>query len=129
MKTTISSINDIEKLVDCFYEKIRQDELLGPIFDNVIKNNWDVHLQKMYSFWETVLLKEHTYNGTPFLPHSKLPIGEKHFSRWLELFEKTLLEHFEGVIAEEAKWRAHKMAEMFQAKIEYHHQNNSKPLL
>jgi hypothetical protein len=60
------------------------------------------------------LLDEHTYYGSPFMPHAKLPIGEKHFDRWLELFDQTVDEHFSGDKAYEAKWRADRLALMFK---------------
>lgn len=115
----IEAIDDIRLLVDTFYEKVRDDEMLGPIFQNVIRDNWPEHLDKMYRFWQTVLLGEHTYSGSPFPPHGKLPIDENHFQRWLELFSVTLNELFSGDKADEALWRAQKMAEMFRHKIEF----------
>ncbi|MEX1190388.1 MAG: group III truncated hemoglobin [Brumimicrobium sp.] len=125
MKNTaqeIQSINEIMLLVNRFYEKVQHDELLGPIFEKVINGNWEPHLEKMYRFWETVLLNNHTYHGSPFAPHAKLPIGAEHFDRWLKLFMETIDEHFTGEKAKEAKWRAGKMAEMFQYK--HNHINN-----
>ncbi|GHE52658.1 MAG: group III truncated hemoglobin [Bacteroidota bacterium] len=126
---TIISLIDIQLLVDSFYEKVRKDTLLGPIFNRQIEDRWPQHLERMYTFWQTVLLQEHTYHGSPFAPHMRLPIGEPHFTRWLQLFYKTIDENFEGSKAEEAKWRAQKMAEMFVVKIDYYQTRNSKPLL
>ncbi len=117
MKQDILTIDDIRELVDRFYEKVRASELLGKIFDERIKDRWPEHLQKMYRFWQTVLLGEHTYYGAPFPPHAQLPVGHVHFSKWLELFNVTVDELFAGDKAEEAKWRAARMAEVFAAKI------------
>ena len=117
MKKEILDLTDIRRLVDSFYTKVRADDVLGKIFDDVIADRWPEHLEKMYRFWQTVLLSEHTYHGAPFPPHAKLPVDERHFDRWLELFYLTIEENFEGAKAEEAKWRASKMAEMFQYKI------------
>lgn len=116
-------------LVDSFYAKVREDDLLGDIFNNVIQNRWSEHLAKMYRFWQTVLLEEHTYYGSPFPPHANLPIEKKHFDRWMKLFCETLDEYFTGTKAEEAKWRAEKMAEMFQHKLAYFRNNPSNSLL
>lgn len=113
----IENRNDIELMVDTFYDLVRKDDLLGPIFNQVIKDNWPKHLDTMYRFWQTVLLHEFAYKGSPFLPHSKLPIDEHHFERWLKLFNTCLDKNFEGKIADEAKWRAQKMAEMFMYKL------------
>ena len=121
----ILNLDDIKLLVNTFYSKIQVDQILGPIFNGIIQDRWPVHLEKMYRFWQTVLLGEHTYFGSPFLPHAKLPIGEEHFERWLKLFYQTIDELFAGEKANEAKWRAEKMAKMFQSKIEYYRNNPS----
>lgn len=126
MKNDILNINDVKILVDSFYEKVRQDELLAPVFDERISNRWPIHLEKMYRFWQTVLLEEHTYSGSPFVPHATLPVKQEHFERWIILFYKTIDEYFEGEKAKEAKWRAEKMAEMFYHKIEYYRNNPGK---
>ena len=115
----IAHRTDIETLVNEFYTKVRKDNILGDIFEEVIQDKWPEHLEKMYRFWETVLLNNHTYHGSPFMPHVKLPIGKKHFTRWLELFKETISKNFAGEVADEAKWRAEKMAELFQFKIEH----------
>jgi len=125
----ILSLTDIKLLVDTFYGKVREDELLANIFNGVIKNKWPQHLEKMYRFWQTILLGEHTYYGSPFAPHADLPIDAKHFERWIELFYSTIDELFEGEKAVEAKWRAQKMAEMFLLKIKCYKERDSKPLL
>lgn len=125
----ITTIEDIRLLVDTFYGEIRIDLLLGGIFNGVIKDRWPEHLEKMYSFWQTVLLGEHTYYGSPFPPHAQLPVEQKHFDAWLKLWYETIDEHFTGEKAEEAKWRGDKMAVMFLSKIEYYRNNPATPLL
>ncbi len=126
---TIETLNDIRLLVDRFYTKVRKDPVLQDIFNEVIRDRWPEHLDKMYRFWQTVLLDEHTYMGSPFLPHAGLPIGKEHFERWLSLFFETVDEHFTGKKAERAKWQGQRMAEMFDAKIQYYRNNPSIPLL
>ena len=125
----ISDIEDIKLLVNTFYAKVRQDDLLADIFNVIIEYRWPAHLEKMYRFWQTVLLKEHTYNGSPFSPHAQLPVTATHFDRWKALFFETVDEQFSGEKAVEAKWRAKKMAEMFQMKIDYYKNKEAKPLL
>ena len=119
----ILALDDIKLLVDNFYGKVRRDEMLKDIFDNVIQDRWPEHLEKMYRFWQTVLFEERTYHGTPFLPHAKLPVDWPHFERWLQLFYQTVDEHFTGEKAERAKWQGTRMAEMFHHKIEYYKNN------
>ena len=127
--TDILSLEDVKLLVNTFYGKVREDKLIGPIFDERIQNRWPEHLAKMYTFWQTVLLGEHTYYGSPFPPHAKLPVEKIHFERWLTLFSETLNELFTGEIAAEAMWRANKMAEMFQFKIHHYRQNSTNSLI
>jgi hemoglobin len=128
-KKDILQLEDVKLLVDTFYGKVREDELIGPIFNDRIQDRWPEHLAKMYTFWQTVLLGEHTYYGSPFPPHAKLPVEKEHFERWLELFSQTLNELFTGEVANEAMWRANKMAEMFQYKINHYRQNATNSLI
>ena len=125
----IEHLDDIQLLVNTFYGKVREDELLGDIFNKVIQDNWEMHLGKMYTFWQTVLLQEYTYKGRPFPPHMKLPVEQQHFDRWLALFHETVDSLFTGEKAEEAKWRASKMAEMFYSKITYFRSRSTHPLI
>lgn len=118
IKSDISSLKDVKLMVDAFYSKVREDEELGPIF-NAFIDDWSEHLPKMYRFWQTILLHEYTYKGSPFQPHMKLPINSNHFKIWLKLFHQTIDENFQGKTADEAKWRSNKMAEIFQVKLEY----------
>jgi len=124
----IENIDDIRTLVDSFYAKVREDELLGPIFEERIHNSWPQHLKKMYAFWETLLLGRHSYSGSPFIKHADLPISESHFDRWLHLFYETVDEHFTGEKAGEAKKKAGNMALMFLSKLSYLKKTGAKPL-
>ncbi|MBA6153199.1 group III truncated hemoglobin [Gelidibacter maritimus] len=124
METEILKLEDIKLLVNAFYDKVRSDHLLAPIFNEVIEDRWPEHLVKMYTFWQTVLLGERTYTGSPFPPHARLPVMKEHFDRWLELFYSTLDENFEGEKVAEAKWRASRIAEVFQMRIEMYREDN-----
>ncbi|MEO8823779.1 MAG: group III truncated hemoglobin [Ginsengibacter sp.] len=128
-KHDILELNDVKLLVDSFYEKVRLDTLIGPIFDERIQDRWPQHLSKMYTFWQTVLLGEHTYYGSPFPPHAQLPVEREHFNRWLALFSETLNELFSGKVADEALWRAGKMAEMFQYKLRDFRSSTNRSLI
>lgn len=117
---------DIQVLVDVFYTKVRIDPLIGPVFATMIKENqWPVHLERMYGFWNTVLFAQKDYRGNPFSKHATLPLEAKHFERWLTLFTESLDSHFQGKKAEEAKNRALKMATLFQSKLAYIQANSS----
>lgn len=113
----ILTLNDVKLLVDTFYGKVRADALLAPVFNERIQDRWPQHLERMYTFWQTVLLEERTYYGAPFPPHAQLPVDHAHFQQWMSLFTETVDELFTGLVADEAKWRAGKMAQMFEYKI------------
>ncbi len=129
MKKDIQQLADIQLMVDEFYAGVRKDPLIGPIFIGVIKDNWPAHLAKLYRFWQTVLLDEHTYHGSPFVPHAGLPVQKDHFECWLELFFETVDRHFSGPNAEKAKLQAQRMAIMFEHKIEYYRQHPEREIL
>lgn len=129
MPQDITSLDDIKQLVDSFYDRVRADTLLGPVFEARIQNSWPQHLEKMYRFWQTVLLGERTYEGSPFPPHAQLPIDHQHFAQWMQLFTATIDAMFAGDITEEAKWRAARMAEMFEMKLAHYQQAGGKSLV
>jgi len=115
----IETIDDIKLLVDTFYECVQADDLIGPIFNKVVENRWPQHLEKMYRFWQSILLHEPTYSGRPFPPHLKLDINHLHFDRWIRLFELTVNGLFQGSNATTAIERAKLMGALFQAKHSY----------
>jgi hemoglobin len=128
-KKDIIDIDDIRKLVDAFYERVLKDDLIGPIFRQHVKDDWPAHVGKMYRFWQTVLLGEQTYFGSPFPPHTKMDIEHAHFQRWLGLFAPTVDDLFEGAKATEIKWRAGKMADLFESKLKHFKEQGFKNLL
>ncbi|MGH8214716.1 MAG: group III truncated hemoglobin [Rhodanobacteraceae bacterium] len=75
-------------LVDRFYDRVRVDPLLGPVFNRVV-DDWDAHKVLMTSFWTTVALRSGHYRGNPLAKHQPLPIGVEHFQRWLALWRET----------------------------------------
>ena len=112
----INGIDDIRLIVDEFYARVRADDLIGPVFMEVILE-WQPHLDKMYAFWNAVLFGVSGFKGNPFAKHAPLPIEQEHFDRWLELFYRTIDTHFEGPVADDAKKRAGIMAEMFLYRL------------
>lgn len=127
-KGDIRTIEDVRLLVDTFYGRARLDELVGPVFNDTIQDRWPEHLDKLYKFWQTILLGQHTYYGSPFIPHSGLPIQKDHFDRWLALFHTTLDDLFIGPKADEAKQRSVMMAQMFQFKMAEHARAGTTPI-
>lgn len=112
---------DIERLVDTFYGRVRADDILAPIFDDVAHTDWTQHLPKMYDFWETVLLGVPAYRGQPIGIHvqlaTRVPLGAREFGRWLALFASTVDAAFLSPQADEAKRRAGRIAGVMQHHI------------
>lgn len=110
MKTDIRNRKDIEKLVNTFYDKIKTDAVIGYLFNDVAKVNWEKHLPKMYDFWENILFYTADYDGNPMEKHKELhqksSLNPSHFNHWNMLFTKTVDEIFEGKKADEIKNRA-----------------------
>ncbi len=122
MKNDISTLNDIQLLVNSFYVQVKEDQIIGYIFNDIAKVDWHIHLPKMYSFWETVLLGKMNFKGNPMLKHlelsKKTEINKVHFDQWLSLWTNTIDAHFEGEIAEEAKIKGKSIAGLMLLKIE-----------
>lgn len=127
---TISSMNskpdligreDIIRLVDHFYGKIRSDSDLGPIFDEIAKVNWETHLPKMYDFWDTVMFRSGTFRGNPLAAHAGLvphiEMSMDRFNHWLDLFRNSVGELFEGENADHIVRCAEDMANVLYSKI------------
>ena len=78
----------IERLVHSFYARVRDDALIGPVFEARV-TDWDQHLKRMCLFWSSVTLASGRYHGQPMQKHLPLPVEARHFDRWLELFRQT----------------------------------------
>jgi hemoglobin len=116
-KHDIATKDDIVLMVDSFYAKVNEDDILAYVFNDFAQVDWDIHLPKMYAFWNTLIFAKKDYKGNPFAHHIPLPIQKEHFIRWLALFEDTMNQLFEGPIAETTKARARLIARVFQSKL------------
>lgn len=130
MKTDIRDRIDIEILVNNFYDRVKENELLGRIFDDVMKVDWDKHLPKMYDFWENIVFQTGNYRGRPFLPHlevnAKENLTSNHFNQWLQLFHKTIDDLYEGTVANELKFKSQNIKEVWNFKMDYINSYNAK---
>lgn len=118
----LESREDIEHLVNSFYTKVVKDETIGFFFKDVIKVDFEKHLPKMYSFWETLLFGQISYKGNPMAVH--FPINElqamesSHFDKWLELWKLTIEENFAGESADMAIYKSENIAKLMAFKME-----------
>lgn len=118
----IETRQDIELLVREFYSKVRKNETLGYIFDDIVKINWEHHIPIIVDFWETILLDTTSYTRNAMAEHFKVnqlvKLEPHHFTTWLSLFDSTVDELFEGEKASLAKKRAHSVASLMQLKMQ-----------
>ncbi len=88
----------IATLVDHFYEKVRRDPQIGPVF-NAAVDDWDEHKRLLTSFWASVALRAGSYRGNPMGAHRPHPIRAEHFDRWLALWRETCAEELDEASA------------------------------
>jgi hemoglobin len=77
----------IDRVVRTFYAKVREDEVLAPVFNERVVD-WEPHLVRMGQFWSSVALMTGIYHGRPMEKHLPLPVDARHFDRWLQLFRE-----------------------------------------
>lgn len=132
MKTDITSRKDVSKIVREFYLKVRKEELLGPIFNEII-SDWEEHLERLTDFWEMNLFGGKMYSGNPIAVHQQVDktvgntIEAFHFGTWIALWFLTINENFEGENAEVMKRRARKMQTGLLVAIYQNRHTNENP--
>lgn len=118
MKKDIKEYEDVQLLVNTFYQNVLEDSLLAPIFIQHLEGKWEEHHEKLARFWHTVLFREMRYYGRPQDTHEKLEVAREHFDRWIEIWKLTVDSLYEGEIAEKAKYRGTTMADSFFKRLE-----------
>ena len=117
----IDTREDCERLVRAFYGRALGDPVLGFIFTDVARLDLESHVPRITSFWETILLGAHSYNGGAFAAHAalhqKVTLFAGHFERWLWLWRATVDELFAGERAELAKRHAERVARAFYTRL------------
>ena len=107
----------IRRIVHAFYGKVREDLVLGPIFESKLRDRWDAHLATMIDFWSSVALRSGRYAGKPHAAHHGLNLEHAHFLRWLDLFEETVSTLCERDVAAFFVDRAHRIADSLQVGL------------
>lgn len=114
------SEDGIRQLVGAFYDKVRLDAELAPVFLRAIPGDWEPHLTRMYAFWSSVMLTTGRYKGNPVVKHLVIPGIQPHlFERWLALFNETCGELFEDGVSEEFRAKAARIAESLKLALFY----------
>ena len=115
MESSAITPSMIVQLVDTFYARVREDAVLGPVFEARLHGKWQEHMPRMYAFWTKVLLDTGEFQGNVFGTHMALSgIGREHFVRWLTLFRMTATEVFGAGHADEAILVADRIASSLQ---------------
>lgn len=108
----------VRLLVHTFYGRIRDDDMLGPVFREALEGRWDGHLEKMVSFWASIVLGAKRYRGNVTQAHQPFAhLSGEHFSRWLALFFDTLDKIFEPQAAFAFAEPAIRIAESLQLNL------------
>ena len=127
MTQDIQNREDVYKLVSTFYAKVKDNEKIGYVFNEIIQD-WPSHLEKLTDFWETNLFFVSKFRGNPMQAHVEVDrhfnhgIEQKHFGEWLNLWFETIDELFEGDRASIAKNRARNMASNLFMAVYQHRQ-------
>ncbi len=113
----------IGALVDAFYARVRQDPVLGPVFDARVED-WDGHLAKLKDFWSSLALLSGRYKGRPMPVHAAIgEISDAHFARWLALFAQTARDMCPAAAADLFVDRANRIAASLKLGIALHRQS------
>jgi len=105
----------VRDLVEQFYGKVRDDDLLGPVFYLALGEDWGPHLDRLTEFWSTIVLGTRSFQGNVYGTHMALAdIEPEHFQRWLGLFAETVGELFEPADAEQFMTMARRVASSLQ---------------
>ncbi len=121
----IETRNDIEKVLELFYQKAFDDKKIGYIFKDVAKLDLVEHLPIIADFWEMILFGtvnfQQKYGRSPMQKHIELsekePLVSEHFTAWINLFYTVINENFAGEKAELAKFRAKAIANTMFMKV------------
>jgi hemoglobin len=106
----------IAVLVDRFYAKVRQDPMIGPVFEAAIED-WEEHLAKLKDFWSSVMLTSGRYKGNPMAIHVAQPIEPHFFDRWLALWRETVAELFVPAVAARFAEKAERIGESLKLAL------------
>jgi hemoglobin len=112
---------EIAEMVRRFYREVAQDDLLGPVFNDVARVDWGEHLPKLTNFWCRALLGVEGYSGNPFRVHARVhalsPLTPGHFARWLEIFDEIVGSGWAGPYATRAMALAHDVSRVHSRQL------------
>jgi len=117
----IENRDDIRLMVESFYEKVKQDELISFFFSDIAQTHWEEHIPVMVDFWDSIIFDHYTYSGNPMDIHRKFHeqshFTKEHFERWLQLFQSNLDAMFQGPNTEKTRQRVQSIAMVMELKF------------
>ena len=108
----------LERLIPSFYDRVRADAEIGPLFDRAV-HDWPDHLEKLVAFWSSVMLTSGRYKGSPMAAHlkHKAAISPAMFDRWLAIWAGTTNELLAPEAAAALQAKAARIAESLQLAL------------
>ena len=117
----ITNREDLTQIMESFYHKSLQDDIIGYFFTEVAPLKMEIHIPLIVDFWETIVFAKVKYRGNVFSVHEHLhqlsAFKDEHFNRWVFLFKETVNELFSGENAEKIKQRAESIATVMKIKL------------
>ena len=125
MSNDVVTEEQIGRLIPAFYDRVRRDEQLGPIFDRAI-DDWPLHLNKLQSFWSSVMLGSGRYKGQPMVAHLRheSAMSPENFDRWLTLWRKTTNDLLDEDGAHALQEKAERIAESLMLGVQFQRGRN-----
>lgn len=121
VRPDIATSDDVAEFVRRFYAGVGEDDLLGPLFNDVARVDWSEHLPKLTAFWCRALFAMPGYQGNPYRAHQEVHARQAftlaHFHRWLDLFDATLEAGWQGPNVARMRALADKVARVHSAQI------------
>lgn len=116
--------DQIDQLIPAFYSRVREDAVLGPIFNGAVAD-WPSHLEKLQAFWSSVMLTSGRYKGQPMAAHVRHEgaMTRENFDRWLALWSQVTEEMLAPEVATEMQEKASRIAESLQLGVHYHRES------
>jgi hemoglobin len=119
----------VRQVIDAFYAKVRQDPILAPVFNGIIKDDWPAHIERIFAFWLTATRLGSGYDGRAFMPaHLKHgAIRAEQLPQWLLLFRETAREHCPPDAADVLIDTAERMADSIRMSLARRDENANQP--
>jgi hemoglobin len=109
---------ELSKLLRYFYADVRQHQLIGPVFNEHIKD-WPAHLAKIGEFWARVTGGPSNYSGQMPAKHLTLGLDPHHFAAWLQLWDSNCRCYLQPREAQEMSALAHEIGLRLKSIIDH----------